>query len=203
MKTRLLFLITLVTFLLSGFLIYSGLNPPPQKSELTPNSPTPLATEASAEDLILGENTANESSTISTQTYLVTKVIDGDTIYVNIDWQEKSIRLIGVDTPETVDPRRPVGCFGKEASDKTKELLTNKKISLEKDVSDIDKYQRLLRYVYLPLEGGNSLFVNDYLVREGYAKNLTYPPDVKFNDRFKLAEREARENKRGLWGKCN
>jgi micrococcal nuclease len=69
-------------------------------------------------------------------------------------------------------------------------------------VSDTDKYQRLLRYVFLPLPEGETLFVNDYLVREGYAKVLTFPPDVKYNERFRQAEVEARENNRGLWGRC-
>ncbi len=130
---------------------------------------------------------------------LVTKVIDGDTIIVD---DKFTIRLIGIDTPETVDPRRPVGCFGKEASNETKSLLSNQRVILEKDVSDTDKYSRLLRYVFLPLEEGKLLFVNDYLVREGFAKVYTYPPDVKYNEQLREAEKEARENNRGLWGKC-
>ena len=109
---------------------------------------------------------------------------------------------MGKDPPETVDPRRPVGCFGKEASNETKSLLTGKIVILQKDVSDTDKYHRLLRYIFLPLEDGKILFVNDYLVRAGFAKVYTYPPDVKFNEQFLQAEREARENKKGLWGRC-
>lgn len=130
---------------------------------------------------------------------LVTKVVDGDTIEIN---NSQTVRLIGIDTPETVDPRRPVGCFGKEASNEVKSLLSGKEVILQKDVSETDKYQRLLRYVFLPLEDKQILFVNDYLVREGFAKVLTYPPDVKYNEQFRQAEREARENIRGLWGKC-
>lgn len=131
---------------------------------------------------------------------VVAKVIDGDTIELE---KGKTVRLIGIDTPETVDPRRPVGCFGKEASNETKALLSGKVVILQKDVSETDKYNRLLRYVYLPLEDGSTLFVNDYLVREGYAKVYTYPPDVKFNEQFRQAEKEARENNKGLWGKCD
>lgn len=131
---------------------------------------------------------------------LVTKVIDGDTIVVN---GKSTVRFIGVDTPETVDPRRPVGCFGKEASNETKQLLSGQEIILQKDVSDTDKYGRSLRYIFLPLENGRILFVNDYLIREGFAKVLTYPPDVKYNEQFRQAEKGARESKRGLWGKCN
>ncbi len=129
----------------------------------------------------------------------VTKVIDGDTI--EIEGGQK-VRLVGIDTPETVDPRRPVGCFGKEASNEVKKLLSGKGIIMQKDISDTDKYGRLLRYVYLPLESGQMLFINDYLVREGFARVYTYPPDVKFNEQFVEADREARENQRGLWKSC-
>lgn len=130
---------------------------------------------------------------------LVAEVVDGDTIELG---DGKTVRFIGIDTPETVDPRRSVGCFGKEASHRTKELLSGKEIILQKDVSEADKYKRLLRYVFLPLQNGQILFVNDYLVREGFAKVLTYPPDVKYNEQFRQAEKEARETGRGLWGKC-
>lgn len=130
---------------------------------------------------------------------MVAAVIDGDTI--ELEGGQK-VRLIGIDTPETVDPRRPVGCFGKEASSKTKELLYKREIILEKDVTDADKYQRLLRYIYLPVENGQMLFINDYLVREGFAKVYTFPPDVKYTKQLIEAERQARENKKGLWKKC-
>ena len=130
---------------------------------------------------------------------LVTKVVDGDTIDLE---DGQTVRFIGIDTPETKDPRRPVGCFGKEASNQTKSLLSGKRVILEKDVSETDKYGRILRYVYLPLDNGQLLFVNDYLVREGFAKALTYPPDVKYNEQFREAERQAREGSRGLWGRC-
>lgn len=130
---------------------------------------------------------------------VVNKVVDGDTIKLE---DGRTVRFIGIDTPETVDPRRPVGCFGKEASNETKSLLSGKIVILQKDISDTDKYKRILRYVYLPLENGETLFVQDYLVREGFAYVYTYPPDVKFNEQLKEAEVQARENMRGLWGKC-
>lgn len=136
------------------------------------------------------------------KTYLVSKVIDGDTIEVDINGQIAKVRLIGVDTPETVDPRRPVGCFGKKASNETKRLIEGKEVILTKDVSETDKYNRLLRYVFLPIGSGENLFVNDYLVRQGFAKILTYPPDIKYDSRFLKAEKEARDNLRGLWGEC-
>lgn len=124
----------------------------------------------------------------------VVKVIDGDTI--EIESGEK-VRLIGVNTPETVDPRRKVQCFGKEASNFTKENLEEKFVKLEKDVSEKDKYGRLLRYVHI----GSVLF-NEELVKNGYAQVSTYPPDVKYKDKFLEAQKYARENKLGLWGKC-
>lgn len=130
---------------------------------------------------------------------VVTRVVDGDTFDIE---NGKAVRMVGIDTPETVDPKRPVGCFGKEASNETKSLLTGKVVILQKDMSETDKYGRLLRYVFLPLEDGQILFVDDYLVREGFAKVLTYPPDVKYNQQFRQAEEEAKQAKRGLWGRC-
>jgi micrococcal nuclease len=121
---------------------------------------------------------------------LVIRVIDGDTI--EIEGGQK-VRYIGIDTPETVDPRKPVQCFGIEASNKNKELVEGKKVVLEKDVSETDKYGRLLRYIYV-----DGLFVNDHLVREGYAYAYTYPPNVKYTDQFLEAQKEAKENNRGL-----
>lgn len=132
----------------------------------------------------------------------VDKVIDGDTMDVTIEGSKYKVRFIGVDTPETKDPRRPVGCFGKEAASETKSLIEGRMVILQKDVSSTDRYDRLLRYVYLPVDDSKMIFINDYLVREGYAKVLTYPPDVKFNEQFLEAEKQAREQNRGLWGKC-
>lgn len=122
----------------------------------------------------------------------VARVVDGDTIKLETG---EVVRYIGIDAPETVHPSKPVQCYGKEASDKNKELVEGKEIKLEKDVSETDKYDRLLRYVWL----GDTL-VNEYLVREGYAHSSTYPPDVKYQDRFIQAERQAREERKGLWG---
>ena len=121
----------------------------------------------------------------------VTRVVDGDTVVISTG---ETLRYIGIDTPETVKPGTPVECYGKEASAKNKELVLGKTVTLERDISETDKYGRLLRYIYV-----GDTFVNDYLVRNGYANASTYPPDVKYSVRFKEAEKEARENKRGLW----
>jgi len=125
----------------------------------------------------------------------VVRVVDGDTIRVSIEGQEYRVRYIGIDTPETVDPRRPVQCFGQEASERNRQLVEGKTVSLEKDVSDVDGFGRLLRYVWV--EGQ---MVNAALVEEGYALASTYPPDVKNAELFASLQAEARDAARGLWG---
>jgi len=125
----------------------------------------------------------------------VTRVVDGDTIEVLMAGTTYKVRYIGVDTPETVDPRRPVGCFGREASERNRQLVEGKTVALEKDISETDKYERLLRYVWV---GGE--MVNATLVREGYAMAITYPPDVKYQDLFRSLQEEARDAGLGLWG---
>ncbi len=127
----------------------------------------------------------------------VTRIVDGDTIVVMENGKEEKVRLIGVDTPETVDSRRKVQCFGKEASQKTKDTLLDKEVLLKKDPTqtDKDKYGRLLRYVYL---SDGTLF-NKELIKEGYAHEYTYRIPYVYQTKFKLAQKEAEENKRGLW----
>jgi len=130
--------------------------------------------------------------------YKVVKVIDGDTVAVEINGKKETIRLIGINTPETVDPRKPVECFGIEASNKAKEILTGKSVRLEADsiVGERDKYGRLLRYV--TLEDGTNF--NKIMISEGYAYEYTYNLSYKYQNEFKQAEKEAKEAKRGLWG---
>ncbi len=123
------------------------------------------------------------------------RVVDGDTIDVVIEGQQFRVRYIGIDTPETVDPRRPVGCFGKEASARNRELVEGRTVGLEKDVSETDAFGRLLRYVWL-----DGRMVNAALVEEGYASASTYPPDVKYAELFASLQAQAREASRGLWG---
>jgi len=128
---------------------------------------------------------------------LVLRVVDGDTIEVLLGGEELRVRYIGIDTPETVDPRRPVGCFGKEASARNRELVEGKAVALEKDVSETDRFGRLLRYVWL-----QDRMVNARLVEEGYATASTFPPDVRYAERFAALQAEAQEAGRGLWGAC-
>lgn len=129
----------------------------------------------------------------------VVKIVDGDTIDVDLgNGNIKRVRYIGIDTPESVDPKKPVQCFSKEATAKNKELVENGIVGLEKDVSETDRYGRLLRYVYM-----GDLFVNKVLVSEGYAHAASFPPDIKYQSEFKDAEGNARTQNKGLWGKCN
>jgi micrococcal nuclease len=127
----------------------------------------------------------------------VVRVVDGDTIVVSTSEGTEKVRLIGINTPETVDPRRPVECFGKEASRHTAELLSGKPVRLERDhrAGDRDKYGRLLRYVFL----ADGTLVNEQLIRDGYAQENGYGHAYDQRDKFRAAEREAQENFRGLW----
>jgi micrococcal nuclease len=146
---------------------------------------------------ILPSTLSTSSSNLSDKndtSALVVRVIDGDTIELE-DGQH--VRYIGMNTPEITDKRKIVQCFSKEASVKNTELVLNKQVRLEKDISETDKYGRLLRYVYI-----GDIFVNDFLVREGYAHSSSYPPDIKYRDRFRLSEQYARAANIGLWSSC-
>lgn len=132
----------------------------------------------------------------------VMRVVDGDTIEVKFsDGTIEKVRFIGIDTPETVDPRKPVECFGKEASAKMKELVEGKTVRLERKADENrGSYGRLLRYVYV-----DDFFVNAEMIKQGYAYAYTkYPFDSELTEEFKQYEQEARENERGLWapGAC-
>lgn len=139
-----------------------------------------------------GESGLDEDPVMNEGLVRVTRVVDGDTIEIE---GGEMVRYIGVNTPETVKPNSPVECFGREASAFNKRLVENALVRLEKDVSDRDRYGRLLRFVYL--EDGT--FVNDALVREGYAYASVFPPDVTKAEQFDSAQIQAREARLGLW----
>ena len=163
--------------------------------ETTTNTPAPPPTatsESPTSTVVPPTATAEGPARIQAQ---VTKVVDGDTIDVMIAGQPFTVRYIGIDTPEPVDPREDVQYYGVEASNKNKELVEGQTVDLEKDVSETDKYGRLLRYVYV-----GEKFVNYELVRWGFAHASAYPPDVKYQEMFTDAERQAREEATGLWG---
>jgi micrococcal nuclease len=131
----------------------------------------------------------------------VTRVVDGDTVRVRIGGREEPVRLVGIDTPESVKPGTPVQCFALAASARTKALLPKgTAVRLVRDVEERDRYGRLLAYVYRTRD---ELFVNLALVREGYAVVLTVPPNVVHAEEFVAAAREAREKGRGLWSRCD
>lgn len=125
---------------------------------------------------------------------VVQRVVDGDTIELS---DGRRVRYIGIDTPETKHPNKGKQCFGVEASERNQALVTGKTVFLEKDVSETDRYGRLLRYIWL-----DGRLINELLVAEGYAVSSSYPPDISRQQQFVIAERTARENKRGLWDYC-
>ena len=130
-------------------------------------------------------------SCYNSQNLRCTRVVDGDTIILS---NGERVRLIGVDTPETKHPRKPVEYYGKEATAFTKKMVEGKIISLKYDWQERDKYGRLLAYVYL-LDG---TFLNAEIIKQGYGFAYTRFT-FKYLDEFREYEREARENKRGLW----
>jgi micrococcal nuclease len=154
-------------------------------------SATASADDASATTTAVGAGRANAT---------VVRVVDGDTIVARIDGAQEKVRLIGIDTPETVKPRSPVECFGKEASAHTKELLPpGTPVRLVLDAEARDRYGRLLAYVYRAADGE---FVNLALARDGYAGQATFPPNVAHVDEFRAAVAQARAAGRGLWSAC-
>jgi micrococcal nuclease len=135
--------------------------------------------------------------------YRVTHVVDGDTIEVDLNGANQKVRLIGINTPETVDPRKKVECFGKEASAHAKETLTDANVKLEADPTqdDTDKYGRILRYVIL--EDGTNF--NLQQIADGYAYEYTYSKKYRYQKEFRAAQASAKAGERGLWSPatCN
>ncbi len=133
----------------------------------------------------------------------VTRVIDGDTIVVasvGDDRHDVHVRLIGIDTPETKKPNTPVECFGPEASARLHELLPEgTEVRLEVDAEAQDTYGRALAYVY---RSADDLFVNEAMVADGFAAQLTIPPNIAHAEAFTAAAADARTQRRGLWGTC-
>lgn len=148
-------------------------------------------------DIIEGKTNSKEEkvNTEDLGTYKVVRVVDGDTFIINYNGKEERVRLIGVDTPESVHPNEEKNtAFGKKVSNFSKEKLTNKEVQIEFDVSQRDKYGRLLCYVYV-----DGQMYNKLLLEEGLAKVATYPPNVKYVEDFTKIQKEARENKKGMW----
>ena len=194
------------------FIIFNLSNPSTLEVEpkTTPGAKTDII-ENSIEN-ISNENTKIYNTEISTEqinsetnfiSYKVDRVIDGDTIKVFINSQSETIRLIGINTPETIHPEKAVECFGLEASLKLKELLEGKNVYLEEDKTqnDRDKYNRLLRYVYR----NDNLFINQWMIENGFGFEYTYEIPYIYQNEFRLAEKKAKIAKLGLWeeGVCD
>ncbi len=151
----------------------------------------------------------NATTTLDASTwYPVVRVVDGDTIDVKIGSKRTRVRLIGLDTPESVDPRRPVQCFAKQASDELKKILNGQSVRLETDPSQdrYDKYGRLLAYVFAPANVTPSgILINKYMIAEGFGHEYTYDRPYKYQKEFKAAEIAARIGQKGLWAPtmCN
>jgi len=143
--------------------------------------------------ILLPAPVASQSNSAVVQ---VVRVIDGDTIQVCcIFGDREKVRYIGINTPEIHHPMKGIEPFGKEAAEANRKLVDGKTVRLEFDVQQVDRYNRLLAYVYLE----DDTFVNAWLVEHGFAQVMTVPPNVKHQELFLKLQREAREKGRGLW----
>ena len=148
----------------------------------------------------------------------IERVVDGDTAIVSFifadgkKYQKQRVRFLGVDTPETVHPNKPVQFYGKEASNFTKSQLTDKIVWLQTDVGALDRYNRMLAYVWLSEPSKKDLdnedairakMYNATLLLEGYAQVMTVQPNSRYSEMFVRFQREAREGKKGLWADEN
>lgn len=124
----------------------------------------------------------------------VSFIYDGDTIEL-VD--KRKVRYIGINTPEINWKSDDPQCFATQSARINKEMVWGQEIEMAKDISETDKYGRILRYIWI-----DGIFMNDFLLRQGYAKLDLIPPDTSYSGQFKEAQKEARDNKRGLWGKC-
>lgn len=184
--------ISILAFLLFAlFLLYNE-----QRTQVVPEQQALSVMEAQSETGALAATTTSISTTTK-NFFIVSRVIDGDTIEVTRDGIKEKVRLIGINTPETVDPRRTVECFGKEASAHAKEILMGQKVMLVSDDTQTkyDKYGRLLAYVYRE----DGLFVNKHMIEEGYAYEYTYRVPYIFQKEFKEAQLKAQTEGKGLW----
>ena len=176
-------------------LVFVALGVTQQGAARPPQAAAPDASTHTATASVLQQTPA--APTQAGPVYPVVKVVDGDTIEVEKDGKVVKVRLIGIDTPEVVDPRKVVQCFGREASAEAHRLLDGQSVSLETDPSQDthDKYGRLLAYARLP----DGTFFNEHMIAAGFAHEYTYHVPYKYQARFKAAEKTAREAEQGLW----
>jgi micrococcal nuclease len=202
-------LVRTIVFLAIGFATAAGLaacdmglGPIPTPRTTTPalttpalTIPAPQATRTVAPAVTLSVGPGPEGPT---QMATVDKITDGDTIHVNIDGKDFTLRYIGMNAPESVDPNKPVEPGGPEASVANKDLVSGQTVYLEKDVSNTDRFGRLLRYVWLNTNTG-WVMVDRQLVLEGWAEARDYPPDTKYHDTLFEAQDEAQAAGLGIW----
>ncbi|MGG3797804.1 thermonuclease family protein [Metabacillus fastidiosus] len=148
--------------------------------------------EETANKDVTNENAVSESNFIDAE---VTRVVDGDTMKILVDGKEETVRLLLVDTPETVHPNKEVQPFGPEASKFAKDMLNGKKVQIELDVSERDKYGRLLAYLYIDGKMFNELLLEKGLARVAYI----YAPNTKYVDRFYEIQKKAQRKEEGIW----
>jgi micrococcal nuclease len=162
----------------------------PAPTETTQAGPAPVET-------IVQTPTATVPVQLPVQLFKVTDVVDGDTIKVSYHGRAETVRLIGIDTPEVVDPRQPVQCFGVEASTHARAILSGQMVRLEADGTqgDRDRFNRLLRYVFLR-DGAN---FNQRMIADGFAFEYTHIVPYRYQPQFKAAQAEAQSGSRGLW----
>ncbi|MDQ3008784.1 MAG: thermonuclease family protein [bacterium] len=181
---------TLVTLLFTVLVVAYFLITSLESNPASSPSPSPAAQPSSNPSVL--------SATTSAELYPVVSVTDGDTIKVSIDGKTETVRLVGINSPETVDPRKPVECFGQQASAKLKQLVTGQQVSLERDStqSDRDRYGRLLRFVFLEDEQDVGLL----MLTDGFAVEALYSTTPhQYHDLYVLAENSAKASKVGLW----
>lgn len=160
--------------------------------QFSPSSPTITLIPSQIPSRVISTAIISSSSPKTQEMVKVMRVIDGDTIEIE---GGRKVRYIGVDTPELTDKRTLIKCFAERALAKNKELVEGNIVGLEEDVSETDRYGRLLRYVWK-----EEILINELLVQEGYAHAVSFPPDIAYQEKLREAEREAREKKLGLWG---
>lgn len=200
--------LAIFTVVLSFFLTGVTVSAFPSSKPLSTPSPTPVAEAVQNTNKEAGvitptntsvaeANTESQVQVGQTESATVVKVIDGDTLDVSLNGKTERVRVIGVNTPETVDPRKSVECFGVEASNKAKSyLVVGTQVQIETDTSqdNRDKYQRLLRYIWL-----NGEDFGKKMIAEGYAYEYTYDLPYKYQAEYKQAQNDAEAGKKGLW----
>ncbi|MDQ5919926.1 MAG: micrococcal nuclease [Patescibacteria group bacterium] len=200
-------IITLITMLIAALVL--AFTNPEEGAQVPPIQPPAQNEQVSSTRVVTprteGVFVTNEETGIQTNA-LITRVIDGDTVEALLDGETSvvKVRFLGVDTPESVDPRRGVQCFGKEASAYTKRLLQGQRVELREDLQadDRDKYGRLLRNILRE----DGMDVNATLIAEGYAQAyLSFPLSAKRKAQLRLLQEQAKTEERGLWSPstCN